>query len=397
MLKKRWREYFGFFTPPQKNKPNLWVHTVSVGETITAAPLVKAIQKTYPHYNLIVTTTTPTGSERAAAIYGDTIFHVFAPYDLPGAVNRFLDKIQPKLAIFMETELWPNILASCQQRHIKTCLTNARLSEKSANGYRRFSFLTRPMLQQLTGVAAQYPDDGDRLIKLGLSPQKLHITGTLKYDMQLDPSLKEKGAQLRQKWLKNKPAHTLIFIAASTHEGEESIIIDSFKTIQKQCPDLLLLLVPRHPERFEHVAQLIKQSQLTLSRRSLDEEVTEDCQCILGDTMGEMMLLYSACHIALVGGSFIENGGHNYLEPAVVGLPVLSGPSTFNFQDVTCKLESANAMKILPNQIALSHALIELYHSEVLRKSMGKAGLKLIADNKGALEKQLKLVQMLLQ
>lgn len=388
---KRWNERFGFFKAPVPAMNSIWVHSVSVGETIAATPLVNALKIRHPAHRMVVTTMTPTGSERVKAIHGDSVFHVYAPYDIPGAVNRFLDRITPELLIIMETELWPCTIAACHKRQIPVLLTNARLSERSARGYARLGSLTRGMLQQISFIAAQSADDAERFIQLGQPKCQTMVTGTLKYDLTIDPSLAGKAEQLRSLWLRERPVSTQIIVAASTHNGEEEQILSAFQKVREQHKDTLLLLIPRHPERFNNVYDLMTKQGLSTARRSSNDPVTANTDAILGDTMGEMMLLFSASDISFIGGSLVPVGGHNLLEPVAVGLPVISGPHLFNFTDVAASLNAAKALFIAKNQEELANIISRLLVDKNLRESTGRAGQSVIERNRGALEKQLTL------
>ena len=393
---KRWNERLGFFKAPVPAMKSIWIHSVSVGETIAAAPLVNALKIRYPEHRIVVTTMTPTGSDRVRAIHGDSVFHAYAPYDLPSAVRRFLDRITPELVIIMETELWPNTIAACHKRHIPVLLTNARLSERSARGYARLGPLTRSMLQQLSFIAAQSTDDAERFIQLGQPRCQTMVTGTLKYDLSIDNTLPEKAKALREQWLSERPASTRIIVAASTHKGEEEQILSAFQKVRQHHRNTLLLLVPRHPERFNDVHTLITNQHLSVARRSTNEAVTATTDVILGDTMGEMMLLFSASDISFVGGSLVPVGGHNLLEPAAVGLPVISGSHLFNFTDVAEALKSADALFIANNQDELADAINRLLEDDVLYENTGLAGKAVVEQNRGALEKQLTLADSLM-
>lgn len=393
---RRWYERFGFFRTPKPPMKSIWMHSVSVGETIASAPLVNALKIRYPQHRIVVTTMTSTGSDRVRAIHGDSVFHVYVPYDLPGAINRFLDRITPELVILMETELWPNIIATCHKRHIPVLLTNARLSERSARGYARFGPLTRGMLQQLSFIAAQARDDAERFIQLGYPRCRIQVTGTLKYDLKVERTLGEKADALRAQWLAGRSASTRILIAASTHEGEEEQVLSAYAKVRSHCKDALLLLVPRHPDRFDDVHALITSRNLSVVRRSSNEPVTASTDVILGDTMGEMMLLFSASDISFVGGSLVPTGGHNLLEPAATGLPVISGPYLFNFEDVAATLQAANALFVVRDQEELADSIIMLLNDEALIESTGQAGKRVVEQNRGALEKQLTLAANLM-
>ena len=390
----RFLERFGFFSCPQKiaGKKVIWIHAVSVGESVAAAGFVSELQKRYAEYALVVTCTTVTGSQRIKKLYGDDVFHVFFPYDLPIAINSFLNKLNPCIAIFMETELWPNLTAACYKRKIPMAVANARLSERSASGYLRFSILTGPMMNQLSCILAQHDEDAERFVKIGASKDAVKVTGTVKYDAEPPESVRHTGNQLRKKWLQSKSSDTLIVIAASTHKGEDSKIINAFIEARKAVPHLLLLLVPRHPEQFLPVKQLAEQAALNVISYSSGDEVKETTDCIIGDVMGEMMNFFATSDIAIMGGSFVDVGGHNMLEPASLGVPCITGNILYNFKDISAKLSETGALLILKDNDTLASALTELCRDQVKRAHMAEAGLKVIASNKGALNKQLQCI-----
>ncbi|HSB97155.1 MAG TPA: lipid IV(A) 3-deoxy-D-manno-octulosonic acid transferase, partial [Spongiibacteraceae bacterium] len=305
LYRQRIAERLGFFAaPPQTG--GIWVHAVSVGETIAAAPLIRELQARFPQLPITVTTMTPTGSERVRALFGDSVFHVYAPYDLPDAIARFLRRVRPRLMIIMETELWPNSVHACVRDGIPVLLANARLSARSARGYARLGNLTAAMLAELTCVAAQNAEDGERFIELGLPRSQLAITGSIKFDIALDAALVARAQRTKAEW---QQGGRIIWIGASTHAGEDEIFLQAHKQLRETCTDALLILVPRHPERFNGVAALIERSGLSYTRRSAVTEVTRDAAVLLGDSMGELLFLYGCADIAVVGGSFIERGG----------------------------------------------------------------------------------------
>ncbi|MDE1461917.1 lipid IV(A) 3-deoxy-D-manno-octulosonic acid transferase [Spartinivicinus poritis] len=389
--RKRWGERFGFFTKPQLSEQPIWVHAVSVGETIAAIPLIKQIQQQYPECPLVVTTMTPTGSERVIALLGDQVFHVYAPYDLPGSVSRFLEKINPCLAVIMETELWPNLIHGCANKNVPVVVANARLSARSAKGYERFKKLVQPMLTEITQLAAQDQATADRFLSLGLSQSQLKVTGSIKFDIDSDPADQEKGEALRQSWLAD--GSRSVWVAASTHQGEDEIILTAHQQLLSTLPSALLVLVPRHPERFDEVAKLIEQQQLSYARRSDKQQVPSDTQVILGDTMGELKALYVAADVAFIGGSLLEGGGgHNMLEAAVWGKPLLSGPYVINFQEITDKLVNARGMKLVSNTNEIAEQLIKLLTDENQSRAVGSNALQVVEENRGALQHLLELI-----
>ncbi|WP_257286425.1 lipid IV(A) 3-deoxy-D-manno-octulosonic acid transferase [Endozoicomonas sp. SESOKO1] len=393
---QRKSERFGFFSVPTSDKPIIWVHSVSMGETIASGPLVKELQKNYPTHGVLITTMTPTGSAQVGKIHGDSVDHVYASYDLPGAVRRFLDKVQPVMAIVIDTELWPNTIAACHKRSIPVLITNARLSERSARGYGRFSFLTRPMLKEINMVAAQNHETGRRFLELGLPRQQLSVTGSIKFDLDVSPEIITAGQALRQKWQQGMGSDIRILVAASTHEGEDQQVLDAFQTILAESPEVRLLIVPRHPERFDRVHQLILDNQLSVVRHSQGTRPSHATRVILGDTMGEMMKLFAASDIAFVGGSLVPTGGHNMLEPAALKLPVLSGPHVFNFEEISESLIQAGGLKIVNDSKALARCTIRLVQDKDEYESMSQRAGEFVRENRGALQKTLMLVDQFL-
>lgn len=387
--RKRWLQRFGFFTPPELNKDTIWLHAVSVGETLAAVPLVKALQTKYPDHRLLITCMTPTGSERITAAFGDSVDHSYAPYDTPDAVARFLRRVQPKMLIIMETELWPNTVAGCYKRQIPVILANGRLSEKSARGYGRVPGLSAPMLGQLTAVAAQHGDDGARFTELGLSAKNLYITGNIKFDLDLSAEVKQSAEALRQQW--SGTTQRPILLAASTHRGEDEIILQAFGLIKQSVDNLLLVLVPRHPERFNQVGDLCREAGYSLARRSSNDSV-EQADILLGDSMGELMTFFGACDIAFVGGSLVTNGGHNMIEPAAWGKPTLSGLSVFNFAEVSRLLAEAGGLSLVEDAAALADATIELIENPEQALQMGQQAQRVAEANRGALERLLTVI-----
>jgi len=388
---RRWGERFGWAAPLNTDKTVIWLHTVSVGEFLGALPLIRALMQD-PERLLVITTTTPTGSERVRQTLGQEVVHVYAPYDLPGSVERFLRRIQPRLLLIMETELWPNTLAACARWEIPTLLINGRLSERSARGYARAGALTRSMLQTLTEAGVQSRADAERFQSLGLRPEATHITGNIKFDLALDPALRDAAAQLRQSW--SLAGRRPIWVVASTHKGEDELILDAYLQARSRLDENpLLLLVPRHPERFEAVSQLCLNRGLVLAKRSGGEAPDESVQVLLGDTMGELLLLLGTGDLVFVGGSLVPSGGHNLIEPAAWGLPVLTGPSLFNFAEVSRLLREAGALTLVDSEQALTEAWCSLTQDKALREHQGRAGLAVAQDNTGALKKTLNLIE----
>lgn len=382
---RRIGERFAFALPSLK-PGGIWVHAVSVGESIAAAPMVRALLERHPELPVTVTCMTPTGSERIQALFGERVQHCYLPYDLPWAAGRLLDRLQPKLAVIMETELWPNHIHQCAKRGIPVALANARLSERSARGYARFAGLTRPMLAEMSWIAVQTDAEAERFRQLGARPERVTVTGSIKFDLRIDPSLVERAAALRAEWgATARP----VWIAASTHAGEDEIVLDAHRRLLEAHPDALLILVPRHPERFAAMAELCRQRGFATCRRSLGEAVTEDIQVLLGDTMGELLFLYALADLAFVGGSLVANGGHNLLEPAALGKPVLSGSHLFNFLEIAAQLRDAGALREVVDAGSLSTALLQLWEQPAGAQAMSEAGLAVLRANQGALQRLL--------
>jgi len=391
---KRWSERFGFFPARTDTREAIWVHAVSVGESLAALPMIRELQRRYPHYQLVVTTTTPTGSERIQAALGDSVFHVYAPYDLPDCLGRFIRKVRPAIAIIMETELWPNTIAACARYQVPVVVANARLSAKSAKGYQRLSSIAAPMLSRITRVAAQHKDDGERFLALGLARSCLEVTGNIKFDLHLPNETIAQAQQFRQRWQNGSDRPVLL--AASTHAGEDERLLTALAQILTQRPDLLLVLVPRHPERFESVYQMASADYNT-QKHSDGEALTGETQVLIGDTMGEMMALLGASDFVFMGGTWISNGGHNFIEPAAWSKPILSGPSLFNFAEVSRLLIEAQGLQVVSSPEQLSSAILQLLESPAKVKEMGSAAKAVAEDNRGALERLLRIIDKALQ
>jgi 3-deoxy-D-manno-octulosonic-acid transferase len=391
---KRWSERFAFFGPLGTEKKVVWLHTVSVGEFIAALPLVRQLQAR-TDLQLVVTTTTPTGSERVRASLGESVFHVYAPYDLPDVLARFIHRVKPSLLLIMETELWPNTLAVCAKHNIPSLLVNGRMSEKSAVGYEKFSGLTRPMLHNLTKALVQNKTDAERFNSMGLPLANTEVTGNIKFDLTLGNELRENAAKLKQQW--SQDDRYLLWIAASTHQGEDEIILDAFAQCKKKSvlENLRLVLVPRHPERFNSVANLCISRGFKLAKRS-ENKVEQDVQIILGDTMGELLLMFGASDIAFIGGSLVPNGGHNFIEPAAWALPIISGPHVFNFSEVADLLTAAGGLQLLSSANELALAVEFLVVNAVERRKRGEAALQVANGNRGALAKTMSTVEQFL-
>lgn len=389
--RKRWRERFGWFDAP-KQKGGIWVHAVSVGETIAAIPMIKALQKAYPEKPIIITSMTPTGSERVRALFHDSVFHVYVPYDFPGAVKRFLRKVQPSMLILMETELWPNCLHYCAKQKVPVLLANARLSERSYLGYRRIKKVAATMLSEITLIGAQAQPDADRFIKLGAAANKVIVTGSMKFDISIASQVHEQAAELRRAL----GADRSIWIAASTHENEEEHVLKAFQKIRQRVPDALLILVPRHPERFPKVAELCRKQGYQVVCRSQQQACTSSTNIYLGDTMGELLILYGASDMAFVGGSLVPIGGHNMLEPAALAVPSITGPNYFNFSTIVLLLEKAGGLRKIQDADTLADVVIEWFKDPLNRKQAGIQAQQVVASHRGAVAAHLTMVETLL-
>ena len=382
---RRIGERFAFGLPPLR-PGGIWVHAVSVGESIAAAPMIRELMARYPHLPITVTCMTPTGSERVQALFGDSVQHCYLPYDLPWAAARFLERARPKLAVVMETELWPNHIHQCARRGIPVALANARLSARSARGYARFARLTAPMLAKLSLIAVQTEAEAERFRQLGARDECVEVTGSIKFDLTIDPALLERASKLRQQWTAlERP----LWIAASTHAGEDEIILAAHRQLLSNHPQALLILVPRHPERFASVYESAVRDGFVAVRRSTGEVVDAGTQVLVGDTMGELLFLYALADIAFVGGSLVPNGGHNLLEPAALGKPVLSGPHLFNFLEISAQLRAAGALREVQDAEQLAQAVSELWGDPGGTQAMRDAGLGVLKANQGALARLL--------
>lgn len=386
--RQRWLERYGFCK--NKVKPNgILVHAVSVGETIAAIPLIKALQQKYPQLPITVTTMTPTGSERVKSLLKDSVSHVYLPYDLPGAIKRFLKTTKPKIVIIMETELWPNLISQCYKQKIPLIIANARLSERSAARYGKLGKAVKQLFSKISMVAAQNQHDGERFVSLGLPTDHLAITGSIKFDINLSNEQRQKINQLKQQWQLNRP----VLIAASTHNGEDEIILTAFKKLLLKHANLLLILVPRHPERFKTVEKLISDSGFNYLKRSTNQIPTEQTQIVLGDTMGELLELYAMADIAFVGGSLVKQGGHNPLEPALHHIAIITGEYFFNFQVICEQLIEAQGMIVCTNSADDLYSSIDcLLNDNSSRNQLGENAYLVLKQNQGALSRLLTVI-----
>ena len=391
-----WRripERFGFAPPLPAPRP-IWIHAVSVGEVRATIPLVRELTDRYPDHPLLITTMTPTGSAQVVQLFGGKLAHCYAPYDYPAAVRRFLDRTQPVMAIVMETELWPNIFHLCRRRSSPVFVTNVRLSESSMRKYRRFASLARATLQQVNRFAAQSPADAQRLLTLGAAPEAVVVTGSIKFELNAGASLREAAEVLRISWGQDRP----VWLAASTREGEEEMVLAALAQLKKQArfANMLLVLVPRHPERFAAVARLCKKNYRIALRSETRGALDSAVEILVGDTMGELQLIYGAADVAFIGGSLVPTGGHNLLEAAGMGKPVVFGPHMYNFQEISqMTLERGAGVQIqAPAQLA--GAVADFLGNANRRDQAGEAGRKMVEENRGALERNLSLIAELI-
>lgn len=389
LYRKRIAERFGFFRFCQK-QGGIWIHAVSVGETVAAIPIVHYLQQNYPELTITFTTMTPMGSQRVKQAFGDKVFHVYIPYDMPWALNRFFSKITPKLCIILETELWPNVLLGCQARQIPVILANAHLSERSVKGYQKVRAFTKAMLEGLSEVAAQSQLDAERFLAIGLDPKKLSVMGNIKFDVSYTD--KKENLDRAIAWKKTL-GERAVWVSASTHPGEEILVLEAFKIIQKTVPDALLILVPRHPERFKSIEALVKQQGFDVVTRSSGLIPEQKTEVFLGDTMGELLFFYQASDIAFVGGSLVPIGGHNLLEPAALGIPIISGSYLHNYVDISDLLIKANAMLCVEDPETLAKAIIHWFHNVDARLRAGKNAYQVVQNNAGTVKKIANLIK----
>jgi 3-deoxy-D-manno-octulosonic-acid transferase len=356
----------------------VWVHAVSAGEVIAAAPLIRRLMKLLPETRVLVTTMTPTGANQVRRLLGNRVSHCYAPYDFPWALRRFMKRVRPQLLVLMETELWPNMVRMSAARGIPVALINARLSERSARGYRRIRGLVRPMLSRLTWIAAQYPEHAQRFVELGAPPGIVDVVGNVKFDVEMPGDFRERVAALKARWhISGRP----VWIAASTHDGEDEIVLDAHKRLLERSPEALLILVPRHPQRFDAVARLAADG---LAMRRMTDTAGSQAQVILGDTMGQLIYLYGVAQVAFIGGSLVPHGGHNPIEAAASGLPLVMGPHDFNFTSVVAAFEAAGCLHRVADSAGLAQSLGELFDDPQRRTAEVNRAREVVVTNAGA-------------
>lgn len=388
----RWPERFGFFDAPGFSG-SLWVHAVSVGEVNAAEPLIKALQRDYPDAPIVVTTVTPTGMQRVRQLFGDTVFHVYLPYDLPFAVSRFLKKIRPRLALIVETEIWPNLYFACRNRGIPLMIVNARLSDRSLRGYKPLRSMVKAALGCVHQIAAQSRTDAARYRLLGAQRQKIVVSGNMKFDMPIPDGAVEAGRRMREHWGPRRP----VWIAASTHEGEELPVLEAHLQVLKRLPDALLLLAPRHPERFRLVEHTVQSLGFNVATYSCNEVPSPSNQVFVIDAMGQLMPFFAASDIAFVGGSLVPIGGHNVLEPAALSVPVLVGPHTLNFEEITRSLIQQGGADRVDGIEQLGPSVLKLLLDKAKQDRMGEAAQQVFERERGAVKRIMTMIDALLQ
>ena len=387
----RLTQRFGFCYP-KLNSGSIWIHAVSVGEVQASIPLVNELKLHYPYKEIIITTVTPTGSKQVKNIFKDAVETSYIPFETNFAIKNFFNSIKPSVALIMETEIWPNLYKECGTRGIPLILVSARISEKSLINYKRFLPLFRDTLSHGILIAAQSQIDADRFLALGASKDRTWIMGNIKFDFKLPEEILTKAKIYRSKIFPRRH----IWIAASTHEHEEEIILEAHKNISKKIGNLLLILVPRHPERFAKITQILKEDNWIYSKKSDDQDIPESCQVLLIDTIGELLFFYACSDVAFVGGSLLPVGGHNLLEPAAIGLPIITGAHTFNQKEMTDRLAQVNALRIAHNANSLSSDVIFFLTNTEESKNAGQRGKLIVESNKGAIKSLMKRLYIII-
>ena len=389
----RWQERLGFYPEQNIHIPVIWFHTVSVGEFEAALPLITRCLNQFSDSAVLITTTTPTASARVNRVFGSQVLHVYLPYDIPWVVSRFLRCFRPVLAIVLEKELWPNLFAACHRRSIPIVIVNARLSGRSAKSYQSIAALTRPALQCINTICAQTDDDRRRFIAIGAEAHKVLALGNIKFDMTVDQAMVNAGLHLKRTLFENR----WVWILASTHDGEEEHLLRVATDLRPVITNLLVVIAPRHPERFNTVRLLCAAQGLKVAVRSQGDCVLPETDVYLADTMGELKMLYKAADVAFVGGSLVAVGGHNVIEAAMVEVPILFGPFMFNFQDIADQLLHRGGAIQAATQVELRHAMIQLHQDAVYRKQMVDNALNYVKDNQGAVERTMAVIAPYIQ
>lgn len=384
----RWLERFALYEE-QFPQGVIWFHAVSVGEAEALFPLVRQIKTKHPDAKLLITTTTPTGSARVKAVMQEDVAHVYLPYDVPDAVNRFMQCFRPKLAVIVETEIWPNLFLYCGKNHIPLYIINARLSEKSSHRYQKIPSVIHPVLAGINLIATQTQDDAKRFIGIGAESEKVKTLGNIKFDVDIPQSIIDQGLQIKSDLF----AGRFVWLISSTHKDEESIFMGIYKEIKPKIPELLLVIVPRHPERFPDVKKLCEQMKLGTVMRTSGDGIHKETDVYLVDTMGELKMLYATADVAFVGGSMVPKGGHNILEAAAVGVPVMFGPNMFNFKEIARGVLSRDAAIQCQNKDDIVNSILTLYERPAFREALAKKGTEFIRQNQGAIARIYKLLE----
>jgi 3-deoxy-D-manno-octulosonic-acid transferase len=379
-------ERFGFYSDKPDASPLIWLHAVSVGETRAADPLIHALRDKYPDHRILLTHMTPTGREAGVALFGDSILRMYLPYDYPGAVRRFLDHFRPRIGLLMETEIWPNLVHACKSRGVPLHLVSARLSEKSFANYQRMRALTAATLRDLTAIAAQTAADAQRFTALGAP--NVSVFGNLKFDVEPPAAQVAEGARLR-----TSLGARAVLLASSTRDGEELLFINNKLHLTPEVPNGLLVLVPRHPQRFNDVALMLEQHGVRYQRRSENAAIRADTQVLLGDSMGELFAYYAACDVAFIGGSLLPFGGQNLIEACALGKPVLVGPHTYNFADAAESAIAAGAALRVMDAADLARKASALLTHPALMQRLGEAALQFSKTHRGAAQKLLETLR----
>ncbi len=414
-------ERFGFVKLNKQAKPIVWLHAVSVGETNAATPLIEGLLKKYPDHRLLITTTTPTGSERVTRLFSDRVEHCYFPYDLPGVVSRFIKRVKPQILIVVETEIWPNLFSSCHRKNIPIVLINARLSERSTNAYLKIKGLIKETLVNVDTLAVRSQADALSFKKLGAEDQQIVIAGNIKFDFKADQEQIDKGLEWKKQWGKAR----LVLVAASTHEGEEEILLRIYRKLLENHSDLLLILVPRHPERFESVYELAKNTPNQVERDNVGAVVTttrrenkvrkrggvcfstikhsqtttyraqkhkDDAlvNIIIGDSMGEMQSWFATADVVFIGGSLVDVGGHNPLEAIAQSKPVVSGKHMFNFRDLVPELTESGLLTVCETDSHLQESILDLLIAK--NKTVVLKAQKIMQQHRGATARLLEII-----
>ena len=387
-----WKERFGYLENAEHDNPLIWIHAVSVGEVRAAQPLVDALRREYPGFQIMITTMTPTGADTVLELYGKSVVHRYVPYDFPGAVKRFIRATRPGFLMVMETELWPNLFYYCRINNVPVILVNGRMSVYSARRYKLVASLTNTTLEHLSLIGVQSMSDAERFVSLGARTDKISVTGNLKFDFALPEDFQSRFESSRQGWASTRP----VWIAASTHLGEETTLLQAHARILHEFPDCLLIIAPRHPERFREVAGLCEKSGFSFVQRTAQTRPDESKRIFILDTLGELIYYYALSRLAFVGGSLVRVGGHNMLEPASLGIPMIYGPYIYNFHEIGTRLQQVGAARVIHNEYELAKEVNRLLSNEKLRHDAGQCGRQMVQENRGSTDRVLASVRPLL-